>query len=440
MESVVKRISFFIFLGALASLILLSTLPAPASLFFATKTTQIISTPQTSNTVLKAEKEPFVEPEKRSEAQWIFLLRKHLWRIAYFKNKKTLFEAKTFFRQIPENLVEPYIQNMLQSKTLSEMTMGAIAVRYLALKGLLPQILKDLSPVGEDAQDARVPFYLAALEIGEKDQVASALFPYLDSEIIHHRLIALESLAQLKCSEVIPQLVKRLSQQKQNSEFHTLSQTITQLITPEQYPALIELSLESRPELRRVALSMMESVDLNHFISHYKQALKDPDLSVRRQAYFCFLKLRETSLASYFLELAQNALLCREERILALEVANHCGKNLKSKKLDPFLKSPDPLFRFVALTIQANLKDASAIPALIELLEVKNSEFIIGQGSDLEEERTWLFKQIHHVLKVVTQKEVSAEFSWKQWWSTQSKFKFPEFSYMENPPSLYEER
>lgn len=428
---------FFIFLGALGSLILLSTLPAPEpvsspenaqALFFHPK---IRAVPQEQTT--------FIEP-KLSEEQWISLLKRHLWRIAYAKNKKTLFDAKAFFKKIPENWVEPHIRRMLESKTLSEMTMGAIGVRYFSLKSLIPQILQDLPLVGEDEQDARVPFYLAALEIGEKEQVSSVLLPYLDSKIIHHRLIALESLAQLKYSKVVPKLITRLSHQKQNSEFHTLTQTITQLITPEQYPTLIELSLETRPELRRVALSMMETIDLDHFIAHYKQALKDPDISVRRQSYFCFLKLRDSSMAPYFLELCQNMKLSREERILALQVASHCGKNLKSKQVEIFLKSADPLFRFVALTIQANLKEVSSIPALIELFEVKSSEFIIGQGSDLEEEQTWLFKQIHHVLKAVTKKDVPLEFSWKHWWASQNHFKFPEFSYMENPPSLYEAR
>lgn len=438
MESVVERTLFFIFLGALGSLILLSTLPGPASVI-SPETTSVSHFPPNSNPIIREEKTGPSEIHP-SEEQWISLLRKHLWRIAYSKNKKILFEAKAFFKEIPNELVEPYIQQMLESKILSEMTMGAIGVRYFALKDLVPQILQELPSVGNDEQDARVPFYLAALEIGEKEKVSSVLLPYLDSKIIHHRLIALESLSQLKYSEGVPQLVTRLSLQKQNAEFHALTQTITQLITLDQYPALIDLSLETRPELRRVALSMMETVDLAHFIAHYKRALTDPDLSVRRQSYFCFLKLRESSMAPYFLGLSQNTKFSREERILALEVASHCGKNLKSSQVEIFLKSPDPLFRFVALTIQANLKEVSAIPALIGMFEIESSAFIIGQGSDLEEEQTWLFKQIHHVLKAVTKKEVSPEFSWKQWWKTQSHFEFSEFSYMENPPALYEER
>lgn len=437
MESLVERISFLIFLGAIGSLVLLSTLPKP-EVTLSSQDSQTLSPCSISLETLE-EKQP-VASNTLSEEKWISLLRRHLWRIAYSKNKKTLFDAKAFFKEIPEHFVEPHIQNMLNSKNLTEMTMGAIGVRYFTLKNLIPEILRDLSSVGEDEQDARVPFYLAALEIGDKNQVASTLLPYLDSKIIHHRLIALESLAKLNYSEVVPHLVKRLSHQKQNAEFHTLTQAITQLVTPEQYSTLTALSSEARPELRRTALSMMETVNLAHFVSQYKRALKDPDISVRRQSYFCFLKLRDSSMAPEFLALAQKQQLSREERIFALEVASYCGQNLKSQQLEPFLRATDPLFRFIALTIQANLKEKSAIPSLIALLEIEPSAFIIGQGSDLEEEQTWFFKQVRHVLKAVTKKEVSSAFDWKQWWRSESHFEFPEFSYLENPPTLYEER
>lgn len=439
MTSLIERIAFYLFLGAIASLVVMGSLPAPKKL--QNDATKISSS--SSMTSLKKEELSFfkksVESEKREEDLWLPLIRKHLWLLVYSKNKRIIFEAEQFFQKVPKEIAYPFVESLLNSSLPSEINMGAVAVRCLQLDSLLSLIIQQLPAVNEDNNDSRIPFYLAALEIGDKRAV-SVLLPYLHSQNIHHRLIALESLTKTGDASIVPQLFSLIEQKKANAEFYKVQRCILQLIEPSQYSFLESLFCSPRADLRKHALAMMASLDVLYFIRFFKEALEDSDWFVRRQAYFFFLKQRDTSVALIFLKKAQNIKLSREEQIFALEVAVHCGKQLNSFEIVPFLSHPDPVFRFLGNVILVNQKDKNALENLIELLDVSEDQFILGQGTDLEEEKTWFFRQIHEVLSHVTQKEEFIDFSWKNWWKVQKKFQFPSFEYLEFSYTLYEER
>lgn len=383
---------------------------------------------------------PFVFPE--ADEEWISLLKKHLWIITSSDKPKMVRESKIILNQVPreavERIVEPYLSELLNSEIFSERNKAGAGIRYMQISSLVNDVLGKLPPVHEEQSDPSTPFYLIALGAGDRS-VSKALLSYaLHSKIPKNRVLALESLIPIRDPDVVAPCLERLQNANQHQlDYPILIQVLAQSIGKQHYPLLIQFFESKDPQHRKEALSLMRQVDLPYFLEYYKKGLDDSNHALRLSAYCYFTELSEPSCAEYLLNRAKNKDLPRKERIFSLEAASRAGKKLNPRDFDSFVQEKDPSIRLVALMTQAYLKDKQSIAGLIEMLAIPDEDIIVPQGSDLEEERTWIRDQVEPILKLFTGKEFSEQWQWKQWWAQQKNFKFPAIQYMEKLPALY---
>lgn len=448
-----ERVAFFLFVGALFLMIVMAMVPSSSKKDREAYTQKISPQKNLKNTSSQAESEqgieeyfetkpeenlrqqPFFFPE--TEEEWIPLLKRHLWCVAYSAKPNLIQKSKQYLKSVPKEKVQDYIQTLLESEKVSERCLGAVGVRYIELSSFVSQICEVLPSVEEKIEETTF-FYLLALGVGGKEVGTHLLSYALESKNIRNRLVALESLALVKFSEAVPMLFDRfLILPPKTPEYEAILKTIVCSIIKTQYPLIIKCFESDNPKHRKAALLMMRKVDLAYFINYYEKALLDPNRPVRQKAYISLMDLQPARSCPLLLSRSQNLELDREERILALETLGYCCAGKSPTMFDPFLKEKDPIIRFVALSNQLYLEDSRAIPALIEMLETSDTDFIVGQGSDLEEEKTWFEEQIFDLLIQMTGKNFEHSYQWKEWWLKTKNFRFPVFSFDKKRPKLY---
>lgn len=455
-----EQVAFLLFLGSIASLFVMASLPGSQSL---AKTNPSNATPKKK--VVPEEKievelqevEAIEEPETKeflekqppvsyifpeAEEEWIKFFKKHLWILASDSQPKMIRESQMILKQAPREMVEqfaePYIRELLQSEKPLDRNQACVGIRYLQITSLVSDVLGKLPSVREEQSDLSTSFYLVALGVGDRSVSKSILSYAISSKVAKNRMLALESLVSIRDPEVVPPLLEHLKRKNHRDlDYPPLIQVLVQSMTKQYYPLLIQLFDSKEPQHRKDALFLMRQVDLPYFLEYYKKGLADTNPAIRISAYRYFTELAEPSCAEYLLERAKDRTLPRKERIFSLEGASRSGEKLNPRALDSLVQEKDPSIRLIALMTQAYLKDKQAIAGLIEMLSISDDAIIIPQGSDLEEERTWIREQVEIVLTLFTGKEFAEPWEWSQWWKQQKNFQFPPIKYMEKRPNLY---
>lgn len=437
--------AFVVFLAMIGLLVLMAILPSASK-----KKSPVLDKEKITNPPLllkepdpeKKEQRPENLPFPEEESDWIPLVKKHLWRIVYGNSPQIIQESKLYLQGVPKEAVANYIQSLLKSDVPLDPILGAVGVQYIEIPSLVSDVVQRIPVLFEEKNVEGVSFYLGALGLGGKSEIPILSQYAFQSQILRNRLVALESLARIKVPSLVASLCDVLKKQsKSTPESVAIIQTIIASVQKEQYSLITNLFDSPLTYPKDSALFIMKTVDLDGFVEFYEKALFEESPALRKRAYTCLMELKSSHSVPLLLERAQNKNLQRWEQILALEALGRCGSELNGKQLDPFLQSKDPIFRFVACSILANLKDPRGISGLIALLSISENEIEVPQGSDMEEEQTWLKEQTLLVLEQVTQKEFPDAVSWNNWWlKQQGSFKFPSFSYMEKPPLLYENR